>query len=37
MQKAEKTKKKQPDQILSFIFGQGQRVAQQYLATIMPV
>jgi hypothetical protein len=37
MQKAEKMKKKQPEQILSFIFGQGQCVAQQYLATVIPV
>ena len=36
MQKAERTKEKQPEQILSFIFGQEQCVPQQYLATVIP-
>jgi hypothetical protein len=31
-----KTKKKQPEQILSFVFGQGQCVVQRYLATVIP-
>jgi alpha-tubulin suppressor-like RCC1 family protein len=36
MQKAEKTKEEQPEQILPFIVDQGQCVTQRYLATVIP-